>query len=72
MKNFKIWPFVLLPLLLLSGVLMGAGLGIGLAMTINTINTENLTEFKTNIPTRLLDINGERLAPRNSRCPDNT
>ncbi len=37
----------------------GAVLGLALAITRNTINTENFTEFNPALPTRLLDINGE-------------
>ncbi len=55
----KIWPFILIALLLLSAALFGGLLGKGLAQTINTINTENFTEFETALPTKLLDINGE-------------
>ncbi len=46
--------------LLVSGVLaLGACLGLGMAGTQNTVNTENFTEFTTALPTKLLDINGE-------------
>lgn len=40
-------------------VLFGSLLGLALAMTENTINTENFTEFTLALPTKLLDINGE-------------
>ncbi len=59
MKKAKFWPFLLMPLLLISAAGIGGALGLGLALTINTKNTENFTEFKTEFPTRLLDINGE-------------
>ncbi|MBQ1727796.1 MAG: transglycosylase domain-containing protein, partial [Treponema sp.] len=59
MKKIKKWPYILLSLLLFASVLAGAGLGKALAVTRNTINTENFTEFTTALPTKLLDINGE-------------
>ncbi len=40
-------------------ICFGAVLGLALAITRNTINTENFTEFNPALPTRLLDINGE-------------
>ena len=40
-------------------LIFGVLLGLLLAETTNTINTENFTEFTTALPTRLLDINGE-------------
>ncbi len=39
--------------------IFGAGLGWGIATTINTENTEYFTNFSTALPTKLLDINGE-------------
>ncbi|MBQ2081744.1 MAG: transglycosylase domain-containing protein, partial [Treponema sp.] len=66
MKRVRIWPFIFLPLLLLSSVLIGAALGKGLAVTKNTINTENFTEFETSAPTKLLDINGELITEYSS------
>ena len=59
MKKIKKWPYILISLLLFASVLAGAGLGKALAVTRNTINTENFTEFTTALPTKLLDINGE-------------
>ncbi len=44
---------------LLIAILLGAGLGALIAGTVNTINTENYTEFTPALPTKLLDINGE-------------
>ncbi len=44
---------------LLCSLIFGTVLGITLAITVNTINTENFTEFTTALPTKLLDINGE-------------
>lgn len=55
----KIWPFVFLPLLLLFAVGLGAATGMGLAVTKNTIETENFTEFSVETPTKILDVNGE-------------
>ena len=43
----------------LCALLFGTALGLLLAHTTNTVNTENFTEFTTALPTRLLDINGE-------------
>ena len=59
MEKRKVWPFVLVALLLFNAVLFGALLGRGLAVTINTENTENFTDFDTALPTKLLDVNGE-------------
>lgn len=59
MEKKRRWPFVLTTLLFLSAVAFGALLGKGLAITINTKNTENFTDFETALPTKLLDINGE-------------
>ena len=59
MEKKRRWPYVLFILLLSNAVLFGALLGKGLALTINTKNTENFTSFDTALPTRLLDINGE-------------
>lgn len=42
-----------------SALSMGAALGLVLARTADTVNTENFTEFTTALPTKLLDINGE-------------
>ena len=53
------WPSIIVGILLFSAILFGALLGRGLAVTINTKNTENFTDFETALPTRLLDINGE-------------
>ncbi len=55
----KIWPFIFLPLLLIFAASLGAALGKGLAVTKNTIETENFTEFEDDTPTRILDVNGE-------------
>lgn len=59
MGKKKVWPFVLTGLLLFNAILFGALLGAALAMTYNTENIENFTEFETALPTRLLDVNGE-------------
>lgn len=59
MEKKKVWPFVLTGLLLFNAILFGALLGAALAMTYNTENIENFTEFETALPTRLLDVNGE-------------
>jgi len=39
-------------------VIIGIGLGLTIAETINTINQENFVEFAPALPTKLLDING--------------
>lgn len=59
MKEKKVWPMVLLGTVLFMGVVFGSLLGLALATTVNTINTENFTEFDNALPTRLLDVNGE-------------
>ena len=40
-------------------LLFGIGLGLLVALTVNTKNTEYFTEFTPSLPTKLLDINGE-------------
>ena len=42
-----------------SALIIGAGLGLAVAQTARTVNTENFTEFRTALPTKILDINGE-------------
>ena len=59
MEKKHLWPFILFALLLINAVLFGALLGKGLAVTVNTKNTENFTDFETSLPTKLLDVNGE-------------
>ncbi|MCR5763734.1 MAG: PBP1A family penicillin-binding protein [Treponema sp.] len=59
MEKKKIWPYVLVMLLLFSAILFGGLLGAGLAATLNIKNTENFKELETALPSRLLDINGE-------------
>lgn len=59
MEKKHIWPYILTALLILNGAVFGALLGRGLALTINTRNSENFTDFEIALPTRLLDINGE-------------
>ena len=59
MEKKKIWPYVLVMLLLFSAILFGGLLGAGLAATLNIKNTENFRELETALPSRLLDINGE-------------
>lgn len=46
-------------LLIFSALIIGACLGLALAQTARTVNTENFTEFRTALPTKILDINGE-------------
>lgn len=45
--------------LFFSAIILGIGLGAGIAATLNIKNNENFTEFTTALPTKLLDINGE-------------
>ena len=59
MERKRIWPFVLLPLVLMCAALFGGLLGAGLAGTANIKNAENFTVMTTALPTKLLDINGE-------------
>ena len=71
MKRVKIWPFIFFPLLLCIAAMLGAALGKGLAVTKNTIDVENFTEFETDKPTRILDVNGELIktqSPSYSNC----
>lgn len=44
--------------MLLLSTMLGAGLGLALAGTVNTIRTENFVEFRTALPTKLYDIKG--------------
>ncbi|MFA5852747.1 MAG: hypothetical protein WC820_08600, partial [Spirochaetales bacterium] len=39
-------------------VFLGAGFGAALGGTVNTIQNENFTEFKSALPTKLYDIKG--------------
>lgn len=50
---------VLFSLLMAAALVTGAILGLCLAKTADTVNTENFTEFTTALPTKILDINGE-------------
>ncbi len=59
MHKTKNWPYVLTGLLIFSSIAIGAVLGTCIAITVNTINTENFTSFETALPTRILDVNGE-------------
>ena len=59
MVSIKISTKVFFFLLMFSALVMGAVLGLALARTADTVNTENFTEFTTALPTKLLDINGE-------------
>ncbi len=62
MVKKKIWPYVLISLLMIFAVTCGALLGKGLAATTNIKNSENFSEWKLDLPTRLLDINGELIS----------
>ena len=46
-------------LFMAAAFITGAALGLALARTADTVNTENFTEFTTALPTKILDINGE-------------
>lgn len=59
MKKFKISTIIFSGLFALGSLCLGAALGLGLAQTANTANSENFTEFTAALPTKLLDINGE-------------
>ena len=59
MVKIKARTTILLSITLFCSLLFGAILGLMLALTVNTINTENFTEFTAALPTKLLDINGE-------------
>ncbi len=59
MEKIKKSTHILVCLSLFFAVLFGAGLGALIGLTVNTINTENYTEFTPALPTKLLDINGE-------------
>ena len=50
--------YVFIALMLVLTAALGAGLGLALAETVNTIRTENFTEFETALPTKIYDING--------------
>lgn len=54
-RSTKVWT----GLFFIGAVITGACLGLSLAKTHDTINTENFTEFTTALPTKILDINGE-------------
>ena len=59
MKKIKTGTIVLLCGVVFFTVLFGICLGLLISNTVNTINTEQFTEFNPALPTRLLDINGE-------------
>ena len=60
MKSIHKLPIAFISFLLaLACLILGSLLGLGLAQTVNTINSENYTSFSTALPTKLLDINGE-------------
>jgi penicillin-binding protein 1A len=44
--------------MLVLAAALGTGLGMALSGTVNTIRTENFTEFDTALPTKIYDING--------------
>ena len=50
---------VICSLMMAAALITGAVLGLCLARTADTVNTENFTEFTTALPTKILDINGE-------------
>lgn len=59
MTKIKTSTKVMVFLITFSSLIFGSILGLSLASTVNTINTENFTEFETSLPTKLLDTNGE-------------
>ena len=59
MGKIKKRAYIFVSVTFLCALFFGVVLGLLLAETTNTINTENFTEFTTALPTRLLDINGE-------------
>ena len=59
MEKIKKRTFAIVFGLFFFSVLFGSLLGLALAQTVNTKNTENFTEFTLALPTKLLDINGE-------------
>lgn len=59
MKKIKKLTFFLFYGAVFFALCFGAALGVGVAFTLNTINTENFTELTPSLPTKLLDINGE-------------
>ena len=59
MEKPKKRTFFLFFTVLFCSFLFSGLLGWFLAMTVNTVNTENFTNFETALPTKLLDINGE-------------
>lgn len=59
MEKIKKRTYFLFFLAVPFAIIFGCILGALVALTVNTINTENFTEFNTSLPTKLLDINGE-------------
>jgi len=51
-----IYVFIIFMLILAAG--LGAGIGLALSGTVNTIRTENFTEFDIALSTKIYDING--------------
>ncbi len=50
--------YVFIVFMLVLAAVLGAGLGLALSGTANTIRTENFTEFDTALPSKIYDING--------------
>jgi len=50
--------YVFIVFMLVLAAVLGAGLGLALSGTVNTIRTENFTEFDTALPSKIYDING--------------
>ena len=59
MEKIKKRTYIIVFAMFFFSVLFGSLLGLALAQTVNTKNTENFTEFTLALPTKLLDINGE-------------
>ncbi|MCR5699242.1 MAG: transglycosylase domain-containing protein, partial [Treponemataceae bacterium] len=59
MKKIKASTRVMLYLNVFFALFFGILLGLGISTTVNTIRTEQFTQFNPALPTKVLDINGE-------------
>jgi len=50
---------VFIAIILIITIALGIGLGLAISGTVNTIQSENFTEFDTALPTKIYDINGK-------------
>lgn len=57
--KLKSWTYCVLGVVTVCTIILGATLGLGLAKTFDTKNSEQFTQITQALPTKILDINGE-------------